>query len=257
MNDSGEGRCLGFDIVHEAKSIKREVGYMTQRFSFWEDLTIRENLNFIARMYGMKDARANVDEALDHLGLTSRANQLSGALSGGWKQRLALAACLLHNPQLLLLDEPTAGVDPKARRDFWEELHALAARGITVLVSTHYMDEAERCHKLGYILNGKLLVQGTAKEVIASQALTTWSVTGTELPALANQLRDLPAVEQVAAFGTALHVTGSDRAELGSELAPLMAQSRWTWQEVEPGLEDVFIHLMRDAVETPVAKPRP
>ena len=255
--DSGEGRCLGFDIVREAKSIKREVGYMTQRFSFWEDLTIRENLNFIARMYGMKDARPKVDEALDHLGLTERANQLAGALSGGWKQRLALAACLLHDPKLLLLDEPTAGVDPKARRDFWEELHALAARGITVLVSTHYMDEAERCHKLGYILNGKLLVQGTASEVIASQSLTTWSVTGTELPALAGRLRALPAVEQVAAFGTALHVTGSNREQLRAELAPLTTTPGWTWQEVEPGLEDVFIHLMRDAVEAPGARPRP
>jgi ABC-2 type transport system ATP-binding protein len=255
--DSGEGRCLGYDIVTEAKSIKREVGYMTQRFSFWEDLTIRENLNFIARMYGMHNARPKVDAALEGLGLTARANQLAGALSGGWKQRLALAACLLHDPKLLLLDEPTAGVDPKARRDFWEELHALAAHGITVLVSTHYMDEAERCHKLGYILNGKLLVQGTAREVIATQSLTTWSVTGAELPALAGRLRALAAVEQVAAFGTALHVTGSDRERLRAELVPLMAEPGWTWQEVEPGLEDVFIHLMRDAIEVPVARPRP
>jgi ABC-2 type transport system ATP-binding protein len=254
--DSGEGRCLGHDIVGEAKAIKREVGYMTQRFSFWEDLTIRENLNFIARMYGMRNARHKVDAALAGLGLAARANQLAGALSGGWKQRLALAACLLHDPKLLLLDEPTAGVDPKARRDFWEELHALAASGITVLVSTHYMDEAERCHKLGYILNGKLLVQGTAREVISSQSLTTWSVTGTDLPALAAQLRALPAVEQVAAFGTTLHVTGSDRERLRAELAPLMAQPGWTWQEVEPGLEDVFIHLMRDAVEAHDARPR-
>jgi ABC-2 type transport system ATP-binding protein len=247
--DSGEGRCLGFDIVREAKAIKREVGYMTQRFSFWEDLTIRENLDFIARMYGMKGPRARVDEALDHLGLTSRQKQLAGALSGGWKQRLALAACLLHDPKLLLLDEPTAGVDPKARRDFWEELHALAARGITVLVSTHYMDEAERCHKLGYILNGVLLAQGTAQEVIASQALTTWAVTGADLPSLAGRLRALPAVEQVAAFGTALHVTGSDSVRLRAELAPLMTDPATTWHEVEPGLEDVFIHLMREAAE--------
>jgi len=247
--DSGEGHCLGFDIVREAKSIKREVGYMTQRFSFWEDLTIRENLNFIARMYGMSDRRRNVDAALAGLGLTSRANQLAGALSGGWKQRLALAACLLHDPKLLLLDEPTAGVDPKARRDFWEELHGLAARGITVLVSTHYMDEAERCHKLGYILNGKLLVQGTAREVIESQSLTTWSVAGEGLPTLAARLRALPAVEQVAAFGTALHVTGSDREQLRAELAPLMREHGWTWSEVKPGLEDVFIHLMRDAAD--------
>jgi len=254
--DSGEGRCLGFDIVREAKSIKREVGYMTQRFSFWDDLTIRENLNFVARMYGMKDARPKVDEALDHLGLTPRADQLAGALSGGWKQRLALAACLLHDPKLLLLDEPTAGVDPKARRDFWEELHALAAKGITVLVSTHYMDEAERCHKLGYILNGKLLVQGTAQEVIASQSLTTWNVSGDELPALAEQLRALPAVEQVAAFGTALHVTGTDRERMRSDLAPLMAEQGRIWSEVEPGLEDVFIHLMSEAGEKPANEAR-
>ena len=255
--DSGEGRCLGFDIVREAKSIKREVGYMTQRFSFWEDLTIRENLDFIARMYGMKDARPKVDEALAHLGLTSRADQLAGTLSGGWKQRLALAACLLHDPKLLLLDEPTAGVDPKARRDFWEELHALAAKGITVLVSTHYMDEAERCHKLGYILNGQLLVQGTAREVIDSQGLTTWSVTGDDLPALAERLRATPGVEQVAAFGTALHVTGSDRERMRADLAPLMAEPGRTWAEVEPGLEDVFIHLMGDGGEKPVARARP
>src|ERR1700716_4267724 len=183
--DSGQGTCLGYDILRETKEIKRHVGYMTQRFSFWEDLTLRENLNFIARMYGMSERRRHVDETLARLKLTERGNHLAGTLSGGWKQRLALAACLLHAPDLLLLDEPTAGVDPKARRDFWDELHALAALGITVLVSTHYMDEAERCHKLGYILNGRLLAQGTASEVIASQALVTWAVEGADLAALA------------------------------------------------------------------------
>jgi ABC-2 type transport system ATP-binding protein len=249
--DTGEGTCLGYDIRQQTREIKRHVGYMTQRFSFWEDLTIRENLRFIARMYGMADGAARVDQALAQLGLASRANQLAGSLSGGWKQRLALAACLLHDPQLLLLDEPTAGVDPKARRDFWEELHALAARGITVLVSTHYMDEAERCHKLGYILYGKLLVQGTAQEVIASQSLTTWEVTGDDLPALAERLRGIAAVEQVAAFGNALHVTGSNREALKSALAPLMNEAGREWREVEPGLEDVFIHLMRDADDAP------
>jgi ABC-2 type transport system ATP-binding protein len=250
--DSGEGTCLGYDVVRETKAIKREVGYMTQRFSFWEDLTIRENLRFVARMYGMRDGREKVEQSLEQLGLTSRANQLAGALSGGWKQRLALAACLLHEPQLLLLDEPTAGVDPKARRDFWDELHTLAARGITVLVSTHYMDEAERCIKLGYILYGRLLVQGTAQEVIASQPLHTWAVNGADLPELAERLRTLPSVEQVAAFGTALHVTGSDRERMQRELAPFMAQSSLAWSEVQPGLEDVFIHLMRSAGEAPV-----
>ena len=252
--DSGEGTCLGFDIVRETREIKRHVGYMTQRFSFWEDLTIRENLRFVARMYGLNEQPVRVEQALAHLGLAARADQLAGALSGGWKQRLALAACLLHEPQLLLLDEPTAGVDPKARREFWDELHSFAARGITVLVSTHYMDEAERCHKLGYILNGRLLAQGTAAEVVASQSLVTWAVTGNDLPALAERLRALAAVEQIAAFGTALHITGSDRVRLDAALAPLMAEPGLSWHQVESGLEDVFIHLMRKADDQPVTQ---
>ena len=247
--DSGEGTCLGYDILRQTKEIKRHVGYMTQRFSFWEDLTLRENLNFIARMYGMTERRRHVDETLAHMGLAERGNQLAGTLSGGWKQRLALAACLLHSPDLLLLDEPTAGVDPKARRDFWDELHALAAKGITVLVSTHYMDEAERCHKLGYILNGSLLAQGTASEVIAGQALVTWAVEGEALPALATKLRTLPAVEQVASLGAVLHVTGSHRERLKAALKPFMDTPTLHWREVEPGLEDVFIHLMRNVGE--------
>ncbi|MDQ6923020.1 MAG: ABC transporter ATP-binding protein [Pseudomonadota bacterium] len=247
--DSGQGTCLGYDILRETKQIKRHVGYMTQRFSFWEDLTLRENLNFIARMYGMTERRRHVDETLAHMGLAERGNQLAGTLSGGWKQRLALAACLLHAPDLLLLDEPTAGVDPKARRDFWDELHALAAKGITVLVSTHYMDEAERCHKLGYILNGSLLAQGTASEVIAGQALVTWAVEGEALPALATKLRMLRAVEQVASFGAVLHVTGSHRERLKAALEPFMNTPTLHWREVEPGLEDVFIHLMRNVGE--------
>ena len=243
--DSGEGQCLGHDILRDARAIKREVGYMTQRFSFWEDLTLRENLRFIARMYGMRDGAARVEKTLGQLGLAGRAAQLAGGLSGGWKQRLALAACLLHDPRLLLLDEPTAGVDPKARRDFWEELHGLAAHGITVLVSTHYMDEAERCHKLAYILEGTLLIQGTANEVIASQGLVTWSVTGKDLVALAGQLRAMRSVEQVAAFGTALHVTGTDEHSMEAELQALRSEPGRTWQRVDADLEDVFIHLMQ------------
>jgi ABC-2 type transport system ATP-binding protein len=188
-----------------------------------------------------------VEQALDQLGLKGSADKLAGALSGGWKQRLALAACLLHEPRLLLLDEPTAGVDPKARRDFWDELHSLAARGITVLVSTHYMDEAERCHKLGYILYGKLLAQGTAKEIIAAQTLATWAVTGEDLSTLAERLRALSSVEQVAAFGTVLHVTGPDAMRLEADLAPIKAEPGRRWERMEPGLEDVFIHLMRKA----------
>ena len=251
---SGEGTCLGYDILREAREIKRHVGYMTQRFSLWEDLTIRENLRFVARMYGMDDVKARVERALAGLGLADRAGQLAGELSGGWKQRLALAACLLHEPALLLLDEPTAGVDPKARRDFWDELHRLAATGITVLVSTHYMDEAERCHKLGYILDGRLLVQGTAHEVVASQALVTWSVEADDLAALAERLRALPAVDQVAAFGAALHVTGADAAGLDAALATVRAEPGRRWTRIEPGLEDVFIHLMKNGrADSPAA----
>jgi len=243
--DSGSGTCLGYDVIHESAAIKREVGYMTQRFSLWEDLTIRENLDFVARMYGMADRREVVGRELEKLGLAARQDQLAGSLSGGWKQRLALAACLLHRPRLLLLDEPTAGVDPKARRDFWDEIHGLAAQGITVLVSTHYMDEAERCHQLAYIAYGRLLVAGTAAQVIASQSLAGFTVTGSDLSAYAATLRGQPGIEQVTPFGATLHVTGHDRAALAATAARLAADSAYRWTPIEPGLEDVFIGLMQ------------
>ena len=164
--DGGEGRVLGLDFRREAAAVKRQVGYMTQRFGLYEDLSIRENLDFTARLFSMPDRRQAVDAALERLGLASRQKQLAGALSGGWKQRLALAACLLHRPRLLLLDEPTAGVAPKARREFWDQIHALAQEGITVLVSTHYMDEAERCDELVYIAYGHVLARGTAAQIV-------------------------------------------------------------------------------------------
>jgi ABC-2 type transport system ATP-binding protein len=247
--DSGSGTCLGYDIVKQSSEIKRRVGYMTQRFSFWEDLSIRENLDFVARIYGMPDRRAVVEQAIEGLGLGGRAAQLAGSLSGGWKQRLALAACMLHQPELLLLDEPTAGVDPGARRDFWEELHALAARGISVLVSTHYMDEAERCHKLAYIAYGRLMAQGTAEEIIASQKLTTWEVSGGDLTAIADRLRSRPGVDQVAAFGSALHVTGREPAALEAALREAVADTESRAQPAATGLEDVFIHLTEQSVD--------
>ncbi|HUY67782.1 MAG TPA: ABC transporter ATP-binding protein, partial [Alphaproteobacteria bacterium] len=182
--DGGEGKCLGYDIRTEAALIKRQTGYMPQKFGLYDDLTIRENLEFVARLYEMPDARGVAADALHQLGLEHRRNQLSGQLSGGWKQRLALAACILHKPKLLLLDEPTAGVDPKARREFWDEIHAFAAQGVTVLVSTHYMDEAERCTQIGYLLNGRLLVRGRVEDVIAHSNLVTWRVSTDDPAAL-------------------------------------------------------------------------
>ncbi|MBP6338420.1 MAG: ABC transporter ATP-binding protein [Vitreoscilla sp.] len=170
--DAGEGRCLGLDMRREAAAIKRQVGYMTQKFGLYDDLSIRQNLDFVARLFELPERRARVDEALDRLGLATRQQQLAGALSGGWKQRLALAACLLHQPRLLLLDEPTAGVDPKARREFWDQIRRLAGEGITVLVSTHYMDEAERCDELVYIAYGHVLAHGTAAQIVATAGAT-------------------------------------------------------------------------------------
>jgi len=251
--DAGEGTCLGYDIRTQAPAIKREVGYMTQRFSLYEDLSIEENLDFVARMYGVPERRQAVARALERLGLAARRAQLAGTLSGGWKQRLALAACLLHSPRLLLLDEPTAGVDPKARRDFWEQIHDLAAEGMTVLVSTHYMDEAERCHQLAYLAYGRLLVRGTVAEVIAHSGLTTWIVAqrsaGDEraLALLARELRADPAVETIVPFGTTLHVSGHDAAALEAALAPARALPNVACTRIEPSLEDVFISLMQDA----------
>jgi ABC-2 type transport system ATP-binding protein len=247
--DSGSGTCLGYDVIRETAAIKREAGYMTQRFSLWEDLTIRENLDFVARMYGMPGRRKAVDEAIGQLGLGARQHQLAGSLSGGWKQRLALASCMLHNPRLLLLDEPTAGVDPKARRDFWEQIHALAAGGISVLVSTHYMDEAERCHRLAYIAYGRLLSTGTVEEVVAQQRLVTWIASGPDVYALEKRLRDLPGVDQVTPFGSTLHVTGTDAQVLDAALAPFKADPRYHWQQVTATLEDVFIHLMDNVAD--------
>jgi ABC-2 type transport system ATP-binding protein len=242
--DSGRGTCLGYDILRDADKIKRRVGYMTQRFSLYQDLSVRENLEFVARLYGLPNAKAAARDMIKRLGLSGREEQLAGELSGGWKQRLALGACTLPNPQLLLLDEPTAGVDPKARRDFWNEIHALAAEGLTVLVSTHYMDEAERCHEIAYIAYGNLLAHGTVDEVIAHSALSTWTVTGDDLNTLSAELSGKPGIDMVAPFGTSLHVSGRDKTALETSIAPLRASGKWHWQESAPSLEDVFIDLM-------------
>ena len=242
--DAGEGRVLGRDILTEARAIKREVGYMTQRFSFYEDLTIEENLRFVAGLYGLKPAQKAVADTLADLGLTSRKGQLAGSLSGGWKQRLALAACIMHRPHLLLLDEPTAGVDPKARREFWDEIHRLAGDGLTVLVSTHYMDEAERCHRIHYIAYGRLVASGTVPEVVANAGLVTLTLTGANTAEAARRLKGMPGVEQIAPFGNTLHVVGQDGAALRASARTVAAATGTQLADADTSLEDVFIQLM-------------
>lgn len=245
--DKGEGTCLGYNIRTDADKIKLHVGYMTQKFSLYQDLSVRENLEFVARLYNVADPVGAARDMITRLGLQGREEQLAGLLSGGWKQRLALGACTLPNPQLLLLDEPTAGVDPKARREFWNEIHALAAGGLTVLVSTHYMDEAERCHEIAYIAYGVLLTHGTVAEVIDHAGLTTYTVGGKDLNGLLHELDGKPGIDMVAPFGSSLHVSARDGAALDQAIAPYRNRKGLVWEKSEPSLEDVFIDLMARA----------
>ena len=249
--DAGQGTCLGFDILRNSRDIKNQVGYMTQRFSYWEDLSIRENLEFVARLYELENGRQVVDKALDTLGLASRQKQLAGTLSGGWKQRLALAACTLRRPRMLMLDEPTAGVDPQARRDFWDQIHRLSTEGLTVLVSTHYMDEAERCDQIVYLAYGRLMAQGRVDDIIDRSGLYTFVAEGEGVRDLMERLRGQPGADHIAYFGNALHVSGGDLNKLKALIARQDARNVH-WQSVRPNLEDVFIHLMTSAVDNSV-----
>lgn len=248
--NEGEGEVLGLDLAQGRRAIKHQIGYMTQKFGLFSDLSIAENLEFIARVYGLDNRRARVDAALERLGLASRSTQLAGKLSGGWKQRLALAAAVLHEPKILLLDEPTAGVDPQARREFWDQIHGLAREGMTVLVSTHYMDEAERCHEIAYIAYGVMLARGTIPEVIAGSGLKALQGEGAGADQLALEIEARDGVEMAAPFGTSLHVCGHDLARLRQAVAPWADTVRFT--EAEPTLEDVFIHLMKGAADNSV-----
>lgn len=242
--DAGEGTCLGYDLLTETAKIKRDVGYMPQRFGLYEDLTVRENLAFVARMYDVPQPRRAVDAVMGRMGLGARNDQLAGQLSGGWKQRLTLASCILHNPRLLLLDEPTAGVDPKARREFWDEIHALARDGITVLVSTHYTDEAERCDQIGYLSLGRLLVHGTVDEVVQSADIAAWRIAGPDVEGLASRVNEIPGVDAVTLFGSELHVTASDVAAVERGLTALQSDHEFRFRRAEPTLEDIFVHTM-------------
>ena len=216
---------------------------MTQRFSLYEDLTVFENLDFVARVYQLRNRRQAVQKIMERMGLAGRADQLAGHLSGGWKQRLALAACMLHEPKLLLLDEPTAGVDAEARREFWDLIHDMAGEGLTTLVSTHYMDEAERCERIVYLSDGHIVTQGAPDQVVRNSGLVTYEATGEAVDEAARRLRQLPGVGAAAVFGRSVHVAGSDRAALERAIADFGDDSL-RWREVEPRLEDVFIHLL-------------
>jgi ABC-2 type transport system ATP-binding protein len=244
--DEGEGTCLGYDIRRETDKIKLRVGYMTQRFSLYQDLSVRENLEFVARIYGLADPREAARQMIARLGLAGREEQIAGSLSGGWKQRLALGACTLPGPELLLLDEPTAGVDPKARREFWSEIHALAEQGLTVLVSTHYMDEAERCHEIAYIAYGELLTHGSVDAVIAHAGLTTYTVSGEDVAEVGHALEH-EADLNVTPFGNSLHVSARDKEALEQAIAPYRNDPQLEWVPAPPSLEDVFIDLMSRA----------
>jgi ABC-2 type transport system ATP-binding protein len=243
--DGGGGTCLGFDLLREPMRIREQIGYMTQRFSFYEDLTVGQNLEFVARLYQLPHRDRAIADVLDRMEMTGRVDQLARELSGGWKQRLALAACVLHRPRLLLLDEPTAGVDARARREFWDLIHEMSADGMTVLVSTHYMDEAERCRRVVYLAGGKLVVQGTAEEVVRGAGLTVLQASGPGIEALVRRLRHTPGVETAAVFGDALRIAGKDRVALRAAVDALPSPAL-EWQEVPPRLDDVFIHLLTE-----------
>jgi ABC-2 type transport system ATP-binding protein len=248
--DAGSGTCLGYNILTQSEQIKANVGYMTQKFSLYTELSIEENLDFIARVYGVKDRKKRVIESLESLSLTDRKKQLTGELSGGWKQRVALAACLIHDPALLLLDEPTAGVDPIARREFWDQIHFFSEQGITTLVSTHYMDEAERCTRIAYLAYGDLLITGTVDEVINKTQLKTWEISGDVTTGLLQDAKKIPGVVQAALFGSLIHVCGYDEELIKQGLQQLSGRFLIKWKGIPSTLEDAFISLVNKAPET-------
>jgi ABC-2 type transport system ATP-binding protein len=248
--ESGTGEVLGYDVLTDSLRIKERVGYMTQRFSLYEDLSIRENLEFVARLYGLDNRKQRVDKALEDLGLSERQGQVAGKLSGGWKQRLALAACMIHEPELLLLDEPTAGVDPKARRDFWDQIRRYAAQGVTTLVSTHYMDEAVQCDSIAYIAYGKKLLDAPTADIPKQVGLFCWRIAGRPLMEAQRLLEGAPGVDLVARFGAEIHVCGKDAAKLEAAVRRVKAaQPHLEITQIEAGFEEIFIYLMSGSVD--------
>lgn len=240
---SGSGTCLGYNMLTESSAIKKHVGYIPQHFSLYKFLTVQENIILMAELYGIKDRKEKAIDVMDKLELLSRKDQLSGTLSGGYKQRLSLACALIHDPFLLLMDEPTASVDPTSRRDFWQIMHSLSSEGMTILLSTHNMDEVERCHRLAYVCDGQFLMSGSIKDIIHTVNLTTWEVTGSNLILLAKQLESTPGIDQVITFFDTLHVSSKDKNSLLEGIHPYLHANDYQWREVASTLDDVFIWL--------------
>jgi ABC-2 type transport system ATP-binding protein len=243
---AGEATVLGLEVPRDAEKLRRKLGYMTQRFSLYEDLTVRENLAFLAEIYSLPAAaaRVRVESLLDEFHMRELANQRSGTLSGGQRQRLALAGATLHEPELLFLDEPTSAVDPQSRRDFWESLFALVERGTTILVSTHYMDEAERCHRLAILDQGRLVADGSPEALMAQLEGVVVEIEAGDLRAARALLAALPAVKSVAQLGARLHAQverslAAPVAALERELASARVEARVAL--ARPSLEDVFV----------------
>jgi ABC-2 type transport system ATP-binding protein len=246
----GSGTVVGFDIVRQAERVKERIGYMTQRFSLYEDLTVSQNLTFYAGIYGvpLRKIRARVTEVLESTGLTDRRKQLAGTLSGGWKQRVALACATIHEPPLLFLDEPTAGVDPVSRREFWERIYAISATGTTAVLTTHYMDEAERCHRLAFIFRGALLDVGTPDEVVGRRHLRIAELDLERALEAATALREAPGVEEVAHYGHLLRLAvrgGADPVALAREILGARGIVVRSASETRATVEDAFVSMVR------------
>ncbi len=247
----GSGRVVGFDIVREAESIKQNIGYMTQRFSLYEDLSVEENLKFYAGIYGVprRKQSARLEQVLESSGLRDRRRQLAGTLSGGWKQRVALASATIHEPRLLFLDEPTAGVDPVSRREFWEQIHHLAEAGTSIVVTTHYMDEAERCHEIAFIFRGQLLDTGTPRQIVERRGLRAAEIEIEGAGELVPKLRADARVEEIAHYGHLIRLCTKDHADPLRVLADVLpggAEPATDAREVRPTVEDAFVSMVRE-----------